>query len=485
MGNAVVYSYHSSGQPKLITAAGANFGMEYDNAGNQTILIDPSAGTIQYSQYDGLGRIRQQKDANNKIQTATYNGYGQLTESKIDTAITNYVYNDKGWLTSITDQSTGHSTAYLYDSYGRPTKETLTINGEGDFETNYTYNANGNIDTVTYPEGVIEKFTYDSNIGNLDKVEVNNSVVWQLSSASATQTVSNLAGNTMTTTVTYTDQGLLTGLKTDMGISNILRDYSYNFNSGNGNLMARSFSNKTINSAYAETFAYDSLYRLTTVTGGSNAMTINYGSGADNEKGNIYDKTELGAYTYGENGAGPHAVTSIANNIGLVLQQDITYTDFNMAKTISQGDFLLNIDYGPYQQRVKSVLKHNNEPVKTVIYAGNYERITKNDTITHLYYITGGGIYVKQTKDSVTLKDGMYYAHTDHLGSLAVITDAAGNIVQQCEFDAWGQRTFLVKDPTLVFDRGYTRHEHLEEFELINMNARLYDPVLGRVLVYL
>ena len=31
-------------------------------------------------------------------------------------------------------------------------------------------------------------------------------------------------------------------------------------------------------------------------------------------------------------------------------------------------------------------------------------------------------------------------------------------------------------------DRGYTGHEHLPEFALINMNARLYDPVLGRFL---
>jgi RHS repeat-associated protein len=30
--------------------------------------------------------------------------------------------------------------------------------------------------------------------------------------------------------------------------------------------------------------------------------------------------------------------------------------------------------------------------------------------------------------------------------------------------------------------RGYTGHEHLDAFGLINMNARLYDPVLGRML---
>jgi RHS repeat-associated protein len=33
-----------------------------------------------------------------------------------------------------------------------------------------------------------------------------------------------------------------------------------------------------------------------------------------------------------------------------------------------------------------------------------------------------------------------------------------------------------------VTDRGFTCHEHLEDFGLINMNGRMYDPLLGRFL---
>ncbi len=32
------------------------------------------------------------------------------------------------------------------------------------------------------------------------------------------------------------------------------------------------------------------------------------------------------------------------------------------------------------------------------------------------------------------------------------------------------------------FSRGYTGHEHLREFDLINMNGRMYDPTMGRML---
>ncbi|MBR1940070.1 MAG: RHS repeat-associated core domain-containing protein, partial [Bacteroidaceae bacterium] len=57
-------------------------------------------------------------------------------------------------------------------------------------------------------------------------------------------------------------------------------------------------------------------------------------------------------------------------------------------------------------------------------------------------------------------------------------------------YDAWGRMrnpsTWAVyavgSEPSLYLGRGYTGHEHLPMFGLVNMNARLYDPVLGRFL---
>jgi RHS repeat-associated protein len=85
-------------------------------------------------------------------------------------------------------------------------------------------------------------------------------------------------------------------------------------------------------------------------------------------------------------------------------------------------------------------------------------------------------VYVKQTGQS----DRIYYAHSDHLGSIVKLTDAGCNTVFEATYDAWGRQT--VTDSTFKVHRGYTGHEHLPEFGLINMNARLYDPVLGRFL---
>ena len=78
----------------------------------------------------------------------------------------------------------------------------------------------------------------------------------------------------------------------------------------------------------------------------------------------------------------------------------------------------------------------------------------------------------------------MYYIFKDHQGSLAAVVH--GNTVERLSYDAWGRRRnpigFGYSNVTHTFDRGYTLHEHYDDFDLINMNGRLYDPVLGRML---
>jgi len=84
--------------------------------------------------------------------------------------------------------------------------------------------------------------------------------------------------------------------------------------------------------------------------------------------------------------------------------------------------------------------------------------------------------------------DTTYYIHKDYLGSYDVITDEQRNVLERLSFDPWGRRrnptdwTFNNVPASHLFDRGYTGHEHLDIFGLINMNGRVYDPWLGRFL---
>ena len=83
--------------------------------------------------------------------------------------------------------------------------------------------------------------------------------------------------------------------------------------------------------------------------------------------------------------------------------------------------------------------------------------------------------------------DSLFYICTDHLGSITALVNENGTLVERHSYDAWGRERNPSNwnDYTVTtgrLDRGYTTHEYLREFGLINMNGRVYDPILGRML---
>jgi len=71
---------------------------------------------------------------------------------------------------------------------------------------------------------------------------------------------------------------------------------------------------------------------------------------------------------------------------------------------------------------------------------------------------------------------------------LIALTSTDGVVQEKYAYDPWGKRRNpdnWSQDDTranLILDRGYTMHEHLDAFNLINMNGRVYDPQLGMFL---
>ena len=130
-------------------------------------------------------------------------------------------------------------------------------------------------------------------------------------------------------------------------------------------------------------------------------------------------------------------------------------------------------------------------PLYTRYYLGSrYETDVMGNSHKHRLYI-GGDAY---TAPAVYMNTGngwaLYYICRDYLGTMTHLVASNGTVVQELSYDAWGwQRNpethavYLPDNETeLLLGRGYTGHEHLSMFGLINMNACLYDPVLGRFL---
>jgi len=242
---------------------------------------------------------------------------------------------------------------------------------------------------------------------------------------------------------------------------------NYTFEASTGNLLKRINAMNGV----TETFSYDNLDRLTT--------DITYAT-----NGNIQSKTGIGAYSYNTNR--PHAVDYITNAQGVrpPALPDITYTAFNKAESITRGDTSLSFTYGVDFERVQSVLQRGTQIITTRYISPNYEEeITATGVSKRHYLHTPSGlsaIIVQTTTATQT-----YYVHTDHLGSIQALTNESGTLVQRYSYDAWGKRT-LITDNTgtgkPLFSRGFTGHEHLDDFSLINMNGRMYDPLTSSFL---
>ena len=428
------YEYNAYGMLRSHeNAHGQTTTFTYDAAGRVITEVSPEMNLayLYATSGAGKGQLEYIKTGSTELRKIEYGGLGlpvQITE-KIDAA--NYI------------------TKYTYDSYGR----LLQKESPSGFKLSHVYNGDGYLTTLR-----------DAGNGNAD--------IWQVDAINAFgQVTQSTLGNGLTRKTAYNSSNLtLQGITLKNGDTNV-DEMTYNFTPSSGNLQQRNDATNARN----ETFGYD-INRLNSITlNNGAAQSITY-----EPDGNINTKFDVGTYQYAGNN---HAVSGISPLAPGYSPQafDITHTSFNRPAQITEGAKSLVFFYSPSRQRNKSVYTEGSATV-TRYYNGNYEKEVTSSTTKEFDYICSpeglAAIAVKTGNTST-----MYYAHTDHLGSLRLLTDANKSIQSCYHYDAWGKRTPVNgKHISNITNRGFTMHEHLDEFGLINMNARLYDPVLGRFL---
>ena len=258
---------------------------------------------------------------------------------------------------------------------------------------------------------------------------------------------------------------------------------TYEYDNASGNLLSRDYRPSGSATGLTESFSYDNLDRLTgSQVTGAGLMTVTY-----SPDGNINTKTDAGSYTYDP--SKQNAVTSITGNNGTISLADqvITYNGNNLATRIEEDNSSYAIYYNPLKQRIKTVCTPVGGPAITRYYSGSYEKTITGSTVTETHYvISPTGLVAILVKQGTAVQT--YYVETDHLGSVTGVINTDKTYASRSSYDAWGRR----RNPTdwsynnipapLITDRGFTSHEHLDRFGLINMNGRMYDPVVGRFL---
>jgi RHS repeat-associated protein len=206
--------------------------------------------------------------------------------------------------------------------------------------------------------------------------------------------------------------------------------------------------------------------------------------------GNLWEKSDVGTYSYSDS-KHPHAVTHVPgetfgyNAVGNQITRpggiSVTYTSFDLPKTITKGGKTTSIGYDGDQQRIRKTSPNG----ETVYFGDIFEQVTSAVGVIERRF------YVHSPERAIAVvtrggaEPGTRFFHTDHLGSIDVITKEDGSIAERRSYDAYGGR----RNPewggpsgamTSKTTRGFTGHEEDDEFGLVNMKGRMMDPRLGR-----
>ncbi len=482
---------------RTIDPHGNQINVNYDALGRAVLLSDPDLGQ-RILGVDAFSQIRFRENAKKQQIVLSYDRLGRLLTREKSEGKDTWVYdnapNAVGMLISETSAS-GSRKTLSYDKYSRIEKETHVINNINYVMEN-DYDFAGRLNKVIYPTGFSVTYGYDSDSGYLQSVYNGNTVYWTATEFNAKgQRLTEDFSNGLSTSTQYNIwTGRIEAIKT--GANNALvQNLTFAFDSI-GNLEARSDLNQNL----AERFDYDNINRLKTVFLNDN-LTKQYNYDAI---GNILSKSDYATnYYYGQNNAGPHAVTQVTNlgNVKISYDYDengnmingdgrlIHYTSFDKPSSLSHAGQTMSFEYDANQNRVRQlkggdITTYINPRWDTGVH---YEKEQSATVTKHKHFINAGNIPIAiYTSFEKNIKPKLHFLHKDHLGSVTAITSENGDIVENLSYQPFGDRrhsdwsdasTELSSNTT---HHGFTGHEHLDNVGLIHMNARLYDAKLGR-----
>jgi RHS repeat-associated protein len=547
----ITYKYDADGNLKSThDPVGNSVQITYDVRGRRTVSTDPDMGTWFY-QYNGFGDLIRQSH-NNGETTMKYDVLGRVISRNDGAGEAQWVYDAEsggvGQLAAMVSAPEGglnlpcdipHTTvsggnrtgrSFKYTPFGELRQTTECTDGD-EFVTDHRYDTFGREDLVTYPEirnsrlSVAYKYT---SLGYLHFLSdpSGSAVYWAATAVNSQgQVTAEYTGNDVETTYVRNEatgwlMGSFSRARAD-GLKTI-QNWAYRYDEG-GNLRSRVRGDEVSGAASEEFFQYDPLNRLT-----SSRVKVLFENNYDvtepyayNDIGNLTAKGS-DSYTYGNCGAGPHAVCTAGSrsfqydgngNMTEGGGNSVTYNVANKPTRITGASgATIDFSYGADGHRVvQAVAPGGTTPASRTVYVGLgatgrslYERTTRQNGTEHVQFLYagsshGGSAFALRviTDDGTTEPTvAMRYYHRDHLGSVTAMSDEVGKVRDAAwgadagvmGYDPWGARRSPNGLPAAssfkqqVGRREFTGHETIPDVGLVNMNGRVYDPALGRFL---
>ncbi|MBL7661805.1 VCBS repeat-containing protein [bacterium] len=487
------YSYDTYGNLfKTVDANGNITTATNDNLGYQLSLNDPDRGLNSYN-YDALGQVMSSKDARGLITMYQYDLLGRLKIRSDASGVSQWTYDlaKKGTLSRL-QGSNGYIAQYSYDTLTRPSAVLETIQGSN-YTTSFAYDSSGRMSEITYPGAPLMKVAYGYNtFGYLARVynPANNGNYWQLVKANERlQSGHFILGNNVEEKRTYhRSSGQVAGINTNkVGSTNFYQQLVYYYDN-----LSRLSAEYDIKNGYILSHQYDAIDRITHSTSCNFLYVCSAPKTYSYDKiGNILSKSDLGNYLYAP-GAKPHAVKSITPYSGpqINFQYDLAGNTLSgngknyawdpqgMPSRISDGVNDILISYNP---DLKKIAVQDGLNTFRTHYVGKIYESTVNSlgSFQKRFVYVGDAIVATRfdTFVGITPQVTLLYHNTDRLGSITAVTNSSGNLVSGHKFDPFGQ---AVSSGISSNQRGFTGHEYYQNLKLIDMNARVYDPITAR-----
>ena len=507
LGTVTEYEYGPFASLQRIVDAGNNTTLlERDRLGRVERLVDPDAGETlnTYNAFDELKTLTR----NGRLSDYDYDVLGRLRFLTTPDGIYEWIYDNAGGPNELgrlvrTIHPDGNQTRLHYEpgsflaNRGLLSAVERTIDGQT-LSTNLTYDIFSRLLSVEYPtsgaDPFVVRYDYD-NVGNViaavrDHADPTpDEELWSFVDHDQGYRIkTERFGNGIERERSYEP---LTGRISNITARNgatVLRSLGYTYDLA-GNVESRSGFTGAFDT---ETYTYDPLDRLATVTTG--ALTVSY---AYDDLGNLTEKPGFGTYLYDMDDK-PHFVRSVGSNIytpdadgNQMLRegpdipggrQELVYDFFGQPTSITTGNDA---------SAVTTSLEYDNDGLRvakrddagTTLFADDlYERFvpTAADARTQRFRIYVNGEQVAEFTE--TESGGMVvgtttrYLTNDLLGSPVLLTDETGALIATQDFDPFGASS----SPTSETVSGFTGHRPDAGLGLVNAGFRSYDPLLGK-----
>jgi RHS repeat-associated protein len=478
------YKYDAVGN--LIEQKDANGNItkfEYDSLRQRKAMILPG-GQRNETIHDKIGNLIRVTDFNGATTTYEYNARNWLTEKSFSdgTSTENFAYTLTGELASVTDNR--GVTNYSYDERDRLLSRTEPDNRQ----ITYTYDAAGNILSLTVPSGAT-KYTYDA-LNRIDTVIDPDGGITDYSYDAVSNLIKTQFANGVTENQQYDLLNRLTYLE-NRNQTGIISSYSYTLDAMGNRTKVVEHDGRVVD------YSYDKLYRLiqekiTDAVAGNKTSQYKFDpvgnrlERIDSVEGTTtysYDKNDrlieeaLGGkvtqYQYDKNG---NLTAQIENGQTQAQYKWNTKGELIAVETTENGE-TGRVEFEYDHEGIRVAIKIDGEETRFLIdnnqqqYAQVIEEYQTNGTV-QASYVHGWDLISQEDAN------GRIYYQVDGLGTTRQLTNNNGLVIQEYDYDAYGNLTRKVGDESNSY--LFAGEQFDDAVDGYYLRARYYDPATGR-----